>query len=99
MLARHIVCYHVVARDIRLSLLLRNRWLLREKYAELSCIDCCSLAQFAKTIFNGVFVESLIQGNFTAKVQCATRYAIVIISVLAYIMFIVVVSGMQLTIA
>jgi len=58
----------LVARDVRLSLLLRNRWLLREKYAELSCIDCKSLAQFAKNVFVGACVEALVQGNITAVV-------------------------------
>ena len=61
----------LVARDVRLSLLLRNRWLLKEKYAELCCIECCSLAQFAKDLFNGVFVEGLFQGNITSKVHRA----------------------------
>jgi len=63
-----------VARDVRLSLLLRNRWMLREKYAELSCIDCASLAQYAKNIFNGVFVEGLFQGNITAKVYASQLF-------------------------
>jgi len=58
-----------VARDVRLSLLLRNRWLLKEKYAELSCIDCDSLTQFTKDVFKGVFVEALVQGNITSKVD------------------------------
>lgn len=60
--------YVLVASDVRLSLLLRNHWLLKEKYAELSCIDCSTLAQFAENIFGRVFVEGLVQGNITAKV-------------------------------
>jgi len=47
---------------------MRNRWLVREKYAELSCIDRCTLVQFAKNLFNGIFVEALFQGNITPKV-------------------------------
>jgi len=65
--------YVFAARDVRLSLLLRNRWLMKEKYAELSCISCESLTQFAKDFFNGAFVEGLIQGNITAKVHCSIQ--------------------------
>ena len=63
-----------IVRGARLSLLLRNRWLMTEKHAELSCISCESLAQFAKNFFNGTFVEGLVQGNITAEVHAAVLY-------------------------
>jgi len=44
---------------------------MREKHAELSCIDCESLTLFAKCIFKDAFVEGLIQGNITAKASAA----------------------------
>ncbi|KAJ6663090.1 hypothetical protein lerEdw1_010683 [Lerista edwardsae] len=57
-----------LAKDIRLTILEHGRWSLTEKYEVLNtCLSMDSLVAFVKSFKSNLWVEGLVQGNFTKK--------------------------------
>lgn len=58
-------------RDIRLLILEHERWSLTQKYQTLmkDGITIEALMSFVKNLKCNLFVEGLVQGNFTSKVN------------------------------
>jgi len=59
----------VVRRDLCQALLRNDFWLAMEKRHSLRRVTKQALIDYIDNFYNGIFIESLIQGNITAKVR------------------------------
>lgn len=53
-----------LARDVRMSLLLKKYWTSAAKYHAISNITLEDVKKFAEKLFKGVHIQCLVQGNF-----------------------------------
>ena len=60
-------------RDVRLLILEHGRWSMIDKYQTLmNGLSIESLSSFVKAFKSQLFVEGLVQGNFTSRVSTAS---------------------------
>lgn len=63
----------VYCRDVRLLILEHSRWSMIDKYQTLmKGLSIEALSSFVKAFKSQLFVEGLVQGNFTSRVSTAS---------------------------
>ncbi|XP_066256356.1 nardilysin [Euwallacea similis] len=67
----------VLAKELRLNLVVENSWTSIDRYAALQEIYCEDIKTFAKDYFKSLYVKVLVQGNVSQNTAVETVHSVV----------------------